>query len=387
MYQTSNLERRLASTAGLKGLKNQFISDGVIYILRRIKNNLGINMTFTDRGQIRTVLKWIEKKDKNFKNHISNPYMIGSKIANTDPIIEGSFIIKLNKATYAFISGELVERQSSDPTNTISMYIFGKMAKKYFRHLSRYIEKNNTSNDMMYSIAGRSNNGNDRDYWTCTGTTLQPRSMDTLFFDNGVKESVINHLQKWLNNEHIYTERGLIYKTGILLYGTPGTGKSSLATAIATYLHCGLVTIDCTTFQYLPIAEVTESINADDDRYVVLLDEIDAIFGSRENEDDDEKNKRISKLLAFLDSQQSPNNVVFVATTNYIDRLDKAALRKGRFDLLLELDGINRHAATAMCKSFNLSQEKTNEILCKASYPINPSSLQSSILNALENRG
>ena len=266
------------------------------------------------------------------------------------------------------------------------MYIFGKMAKKYFRHLSRYIEKNNTSNDMMYSIAGRSN-GNDRDYWTCTGTTLQPRSMDTLFFDNGVKESVINHLQKWLNNEHIYTERGLIYKTGILLYGTPGTGKSSLATAIATYLHCGLVTIDCTTFQYLPIAEVTESINADDDRYVVLLDEIDAIFGSRENEDDDEKNKRISKLLAFLDSQQSPNNVVFVATTNYIDRLDKAALRKGRFDLLLELDGINRHAATAMCKSFNLSQEKTNEILCKASYPINPSSLQSSILNALENRG
>ena len=236
----------------------------------------------------------------------------------------------------------------------------------------------------MYSIVAQGSGDNERTYWSCTGSTLTPRPMDTLFFDTGIKERIIKHLDKWLSNESIYRERGLIYKTGILLYGSAGTGKSSLASAIANYLHCGLVTIDCTTFQYLNTAEVAESINADNERYVVLLDEIDSIFGSRDEETDDVKTKRISKLLSFLDSPNSPNNVVFVATTNYIDRLDKAALRKGRFDIMEKLENIHEEAAIKMCKGFKLSDNETKEILKDKEFPINPSELQSVILDKFQ---
>ena len=210
--------------------------------------------------------------------------------------------------------------------------------------------------------------------------------METLFFDSGIKERIIAHLDNWLANEQIYLNRGLIYKTGILLYGTPGTGKSSLASAIANYLQCGLVTIDCTTFDSLNVAEVAESINADEDRYVILLDEIDSVFGSRENENNSAKNARITKLLSFLDSPNSPSNVVFVATTNYIDKLDKAALRKGRFDLMEELTDIHAKTAYEMCKGFNLNEEQTNRVIHSVTFPVNPSYLQSVILDEMVRR-
>lgn len=381
--EVTNFEETLVKTYGLKGLKNQAVTNAVLYALRKMKTHFGVDMKIQEPSQVEATTKWIERYDKNFKSHISNPYMINSKIAYNDPIIDGTFIIKLTKATWVLVSGKVDRLDRNTTSNELTMYIFGKKAFKYFRNLTKHIESASNSSQMMYSITASGGDSN-RTFWSCTGSTLTPRPMDTLFFDDGIKDRIKKHLDNWLSNESIYAERGLIYKTGILLYGTPGTGKSSLASAIANYLHCGLITIDCTTFQYLNTAEVAESINADGDRYVVLLDEIDSIFGNREEETDDDKNKRISKLLSFLDSPNSPNNVVFVATTNYIDRLDKAVLRKGRFDVAEELTDIHKEAAYEMCKGFRLSNEQINDVLKDKTFPINPSELQSAILDKFQ---
>lgn len=383
--QNSNFEEMVVKSYGIKGLKNKAISNLVLYSLRRIKTHFGVDMKFVEPNQVRAAISWIEQYDNNFKNHIANPYMLNSKISYQDPVIDRTFMIKLEKATWVLVSGEVPDINIPDAknrTNIIIMYIFGKKAFKYFRDITKHISSFNSTTQMMYSISAQGDEG--RSYWSCTGSFLTPRPLDTLFFDNGIKDRIIKHLDNWLSNESIYKERGLIYKTGILLYGTPGTGKSSLASAIANYLRCGLITIDCTTFQNLNTAEVAESINADNDRYVVLLDEIDSIFGSRDEETDDIKNKRISKLLSFLDSPNSPNNVVFVATTNYIDRLDKAALRKGRFDLMEKLEDIHEEAAIEMCKGFRLSNDQINDVLKDKTFPINPSELQSAILDKFQ---
>lgn len=384
--ETTNFDEMIVRSQGLKGLKNQAITGMLLYGARKVKTHFGVDMSFRDPGQVRAAIKWIENNDNNFKSHIANPYLLGSKISSQDPIIDRSFILKVDKRTYAFVSGKLdrnYSRDGGEARNTISMYVFGKKAFKVFRDITQFIESSNTSSQMMYSITASGDN--DRNYWTCTGSTLTPRPMDTLFFDPGIKERIISHLNNWLQNEDVYRSRGLKYKTGILLYGTQGTGKSSMASAIANYLHCGLITIDCTTFQNLNTAEVAESINADDDRYVVLLDEIDSIFGKRDDaETDDIKNKRISKLLTFLDSPQSPNNVIFVATTNFYDRLDKAVLRKGRFDIAEEMRDIHKEAALEMCKSFNLSDSDINKIMSNTTFPINPSTLQDIILNTFK---
>ena len=204
--------------------------------------------------------------------------------------------------------------------------------------------------------------------------------MDTLYFDHDIRKQITDHLDQWLANEDIYKDRGLIFKTGILLYGTKGTGKTSLATAIATYLKCGLINIDCTTFQDLNVADVTESINADNDRYVILLDEVDTLFADREGDDDSVKKERTAKLLSFLDGPASPNNVVFVLTTNFYDKLDKAAIREGRIDLEVELGDISKSAARNMCEDFKLNPSQIEEVFKDLEFPVNPAKLQTRIL-------
>lgn len=387
MAQQTNLEEMVIKSQGLKGLKNTAITSTVLYGLRKIKTHFGVDMRFTEYSQVKAAIGWIQKYDNNFKNHIANPYLMNTKISKTDPLIDRTFILKLDKGTYVVVIGTIDKYSDNDRyKNTISLYIFGKKAFFYFRDLTKHIEKSMVSTNMMYSVTAYGGTKHDnRSYWTCTGSALTPRPMDTLFFDTGIKERIISHLNGWIDNEEIYKSRGLIYKTGILLYGTQGTGKSSMASAIANYLHCGLISVDCTTFDNLNIAELTESINADDDRYVILLDEIDTIFGKRDDDEtDDKKNARISKLLTFLDSPNSPTNVIFVATTNYYDRLDAAVLRKGRFDIAERLDPIHEQAAREMCKGFELSAEQTTKILDSIKFPVNPSDLQDKILNTFK---
>lgn len=352
------------------------------YVVDKIKSQFGLEMVFNNGAQLNAITRWIEELEPNkFKNRISNPYDYKKKAVN--PILKGEFIIKLDKGTFLFVSA----RAENDKTSAsrLYMYVFGKRMYKWFRIISEKAQCVSESN-MMYSITAKPGGNGEDSYWTCIGSTFNPRPMDTLFFDNSIKDKITKHLDDWLLNEDVYKSRGLTFKTGILLYGVAGTGKSSLASAIATYLNCGLISIDAASFGDLNISEVVESINADNCRYVVLIDEIDTIFATREDEAISEKQKaKISKLLALLDSQQSPNNVIFVATTNYVERLDKAVIRKGRFDMSVELGNISKDTAMEMCKSFNLNEAETKKALAqfKLADEINPAELQNTILTVV----
>ncbi len=386
-FTTTDFENMIYGQMGLKGLKNKLILNGVEYYANRAKDHFGIEINVTQPGQVREITKWIEQRDPKFKYHIANPTMNFKR--NSDPIINKQFLLKLEKATYMFISGTAVtgRSDSSEQSGELYIYLFGKKYQKWLRVLSKYLRDQSTQTSMMYSITAQKSDGRDSSYWTCTGSTLIPRPMNTLYFDKGIKEEIEKHLDKWEANEDIYKERGLIFKTGILLYGNAGTGKSSLASAIAHRLNCALITIDMSTFADLNISEVTESINADDDRYVILLDEIDTVFTNREDDaSTDKQRSTISKLLQFMDSQHSPTNVVFVATTNYKDRLDDALMRKGRFDKIIHLGDIDYNAAIEMCKGFNLTQDQINSLKLDKNSTFNPAELQDRILSTIAHK-
>lgn len=374
----------LVMLSGINGIKNRIISESIDYGAKKIKNNFGLDMTFTNYNQIKAVTEWIRERDPKFKDHISNPYSLNEKISDEFPDIVGTFILKLDRATYLFVQSNM--EYENKVNKSVYLYFFGKKMYKYFLNMKKYIADKATSSNMLYNIsAQKSNDSNRGGYWTCIGSELVPRYMDTLYFDNNIRKQITDHLDQWLSNEGVYKDRGLIFKTGILLYGTKGTGKTSLATAIATYLKCGLINIDCTTFEYLNVPDVVESINADDQRYVILLDEVDTLFADREGDADGVKQERTSKLLSFLDGPLSPNNVVFVLTTNFYDKLDKAAIREGRIDLSVELKDISIQSAKQMCKDFNLTDKQTEEVLSGLEYPVNPAKLQTRILYSIKN--
>lgn len=366
---------------GARRVFNKYVENFVDLLITNCKNHFGIEIRGINTNYIINLTQWIKKYDPKFEYHVAEA---DEKALSRDKFIDKPFIVKLDKGTFMYVDGQY----SIDTGHAqLVIYIFGKKYQYYNRVLKKYMSKCESTNSMLYTITASNNDGDPRSsYWTCTGTSLPSRSMDTLYFNKGIKETILNHIQKWLNNEETYLSRGLMFKTGILVYGAPGTGKSSLAVALANYLKCGLIMIDMSTFGNLNISEVTQAIVADHTRYVVLLDEIDIVFTSRDNEEATDKQiSNTSKLLSFLDSSSSPNNVVFIATTNYIDRLDNALLRKGRFDLTIELGQFEKSTAIDMCKGFGLSDSDTHNVLKQCgSEKINPATLQDSILSVIK---
>lgn len=384
-----SIEDAIMDSQGLVGIKNKVVREGAFMFLRNLKNKFGIDMTLFNTHDVDTATMWIRHYDKKFKYHIENPHWMQLKRNKQGRglAINSKFIMPLENGTLLFVSGGWHEDHDGD-VPYLYLYFFGKRALIWFKKLCNFIDKKNVLvGNRTYSItAGEGINGGEN-YWTCVGGFYKARPLESIYMNQDKRNRIISHLDSWMKNDELYKERGILFKTGILLYGNAGTGKSSMATAIASYLKCGMIIIDTTTFHSLNISELTESINADDNMYVILIDEIDSIFASRDEETLTEKqNENTTKLLSFLDSPQSPTNVVFIATTNYRDRLDKALLRKGRFDLEIELGDIDKTCAKEMCKGFGLS-DATADSLLKEKYEktntINPSELQSNIIEII----
>lgn len=199
-----------------------------------------------------------------------------------------------------------------------------------------------------------------------------------------------NTIDVWVRNEEVYKRSGEPYKLGILLYGPPGTGKTTFAKAIATYLNYNLHSIALN--DYDKAKELSERVMRIPSNSVVLLDEVDTMIKSREEiqkMDSDVKKEYegyLQTLNGILDGAVSPNKVVFVATTNEIEKLDYAFKRDGRFDLKLNIGYMSKEDAIDMCKSYNIPVDKLDNLIRninKLENPITPSTVKKLIFDNL----
>lgn len=324
--------------------------------------------------------------DDDFKDFLSKiESLCGVKILNQFekkyfPHISIFKIVKLDNHTFIYIQWGRVEGVRT--TGYVgNIYIFGKNSYKYCNKCINTEEKDKKT--VIYTITNTKDSESD---WEGVMLSAVPRSFDTLYLDDNISQKIKDHIDKWKSNREIYKVRGLKFKTGILLYGPPGTGKSSIAAAVADYLNCNLIIIDSSTFSYINLSSLTASIESDDHMYVILLDDIDVIFKSRDDNTATSQDKsNIAKLLGFLDSSNSPDNVVFIATTNHVELLDKAVTRSGRFDKIYEISDITPDIAIKMCEGFGLSYEESKELVdSKNKESINPADLQVEILEVLK---
>ena len=181
------------------------------------------------------------------------------------------------------------------------------------------------------------------------------------------KDKLIQYIDNFVANIPIYYEKyHMISKLSILLYGKPGTGKSTVAKAVAK--HLDIKNITSVGPDYFNSAFSGSSRN--DRSYstgketVYVIDDIDCICKSREESQDKENAEILSALLSFLDNPPTfyyktkdglsyPISIV-IATTNYYDKLDDAVKRYGRFDLKIEMNEFDRKEAEEMCKLYDL---------------------------------
>lgn len=370
-------------------INKDFFGNSIIYNLENKALDLGINIVKTrfsiplkitsNSSEYDRYIKLLKKIDKYFSKHTieaDGKYYVDSLF--TIDTYTGSRIIVYGYPTFSDRNG----RNYSDIIYNLDLYIIGKDSLNIVKKIKQFIEntgKKDTEMLTLYEISG------DRDGWTSIKSFVDKRGFDTLFFNNNIKEEIMDHIDNWEKCADTFKERGLIHKTGILVYGKAGTGKSTLAKALASELDYDLVSIDTSTFDDINLIELTNAINNDNIKIVLFIDEIDAIFKSREDtETTDDQKVRVTKLLSFLDGVNSPNNCIFVATTNYYDRLDSAITRKGRFDKVIELTDINKDTARKMCESFGLSKDTTTKILNKhKAKTINPAELQDEIITVI----
>lgn len=218
------------------------------------------------------------------------------------------------------------------------------------------------------------------------------KSFKNLFFDG--KEQILNRLDFYMNHADEYKRLGIPHTLGLMFYGEPGCGKTSCIKAIANHLNRHIVSINLSHIQ-----NISELRNMFLDEEVLLLDNMDGnqyrvvaskriyVFeeidcnsknnilldrtlvdlnttptddnaetsaellasvltdtfkkdgAKKQGSGNTNKNKHtltLGEILELLDGISESSDRVCIFTTNYPDKLDKALLRPGRIDLLIE---------------------------------------------------
>jgi SpoVK/Ycf46/Vps4 family AAA+-type ATPase len=123
-----------------------------------------------------------------------------------------------------------------------------------------------------------------------------------------------------------------------------------------------------------------------DGTIIVLIEDFDLYFKYREElenialdvEQKKKKDANQNAIFQLLDGIYSTDNTIYIATTNYKDRIDSALIRHGRFDIQEELNYFNYNDALRCVKLLGYNENVLKEL--KLDYPVQPSYLQSMIM-------
>lgn len=176
-----------------------------------------------------------------------------------------------------------------------------------------------------------------------------PRLLDSVVFDRDDKNLLMEDIQRFRSSKQRYARLGVPYHRGYLFFGPPGTGKTSLVSALAA--HFGL-SIYCLNLADLSDRSLMNAVNQIPQESVLLFEDIDCMKSGNkrtppstdESESSEKKENApkgngvtLSGLLNVLDGLYAPTGVLFVMTTNHIEALDRALLRPGRIDYKLHM--------------------------------------------------
>ena len=251
------------------------------------------------------------------------------------------------------------------------------------------------------------------------------RPLNSIILDPGMKDLLIDDATDFLASKAWYASRGIPFRRGYLLYGAPGSGKTSMIHSLAGELGLDVYIVslsrtglDDTALSEL-ISELPGKLRLYDyfdntlmmtliEKCIALMEDIDAAFGQTMNreaigsagnandEDEEDENKKrqkgdpalhngqgdfnqqqqqqinnmqgrptsritLSGLLNALDGVAAQEGRILFATTNKYDSLDPALCRPGRMDIHMEFKLASMHQARELFKCFYLPDKKERD--------------------------
>jgi len=187
--------------------------------------------------------------------------------------------------------------------------------------------------------------------WYQTSKELK-RSIDTIYFDEGVLEGIVKDITKFLSEERqeIYQTFGIPYKRNFLLEGYPGTGKTSLVSALASEIDYSISILHLTP--KIMDSELHRIFQNLEDDTILVLEDIDCLFDGRKKDAESKNNISFSALLNALDGMSSGAGALVFMTTNYKTKLDSALIRPGRIDQCIHFDYATEYQVKKMYSKF-----------------------------------
>ncbi|WP_227354665.1 proteasome-activating nucleotidase Pan1 [Haladaptatus salinisoli] len=180
------------------------------------------------------------------------------------------------------------------------------------------------------------------------------KSPDVTYTDIGGLKEQMNEVRETvempLENPDMFEDVGIEPPSGVLLYGPPGTGKTMLAKAVANQTDATFIKMAGSELVHKFIGEGAKLVRdlfqvaRDHEPAVIFIDEIDAIASKRtdsKTSGDAEVQRTMMQLLSEMDGFEERGEIRIIAATNRFDMLDRAILRPGRFDRLIEVPNPN----------------------------------------------
>ena len=229
------------------------------------------------------------------------------------------------------------------------------------------------------------------DYWKKCGEQAV-RSFDSVVLPVDTKSKIVDHIDTFLNEREWYMNHGIPYRTGIILHGIPGTGKTSMVRALCDKFDKPLYVLRlCGISDDMLEAAFSELPK----NSLVLIEDIDtySVAGKRGDkiETDDQQSKvdqfvglTLSGLLNAVDGIIASDGRILIATTNHVGKLDDALTRKGRFNLDIEI-GYLEHGCILEFFSNFYPDFDVPDVQFKEE--MTPAELQSVILENINNPG
>ncbi|KAK3606899.1 hypothetical protein CHS0354_018494 [Potamilus streckersoni] len=172
-----------------------------------------------------------------------------------------------------------------------------------------------------------------------------PKTQNKITFNDvaGIDDAKeeLKEIVEFLKSPQKFNDIGARIPTGILLTGSPGTGKTLLAKAVAGESDAGFFSISGSDFVEMFVGVGASRVRdlfsqaRQNSPCIIFIDEIDAVGrqrGSGLGGGNDEREQTLNQLLVEMDGFNKNTGIIILASTNRPDVLDPALLRPGRFD-------------------------------------------------------
>lgn len=225
-----------------------------------------------------------------------------------------------------------------------------------------------------------------------------PATFETMAMEPEKKKEIIQDLVTFSKSKDFYARIGKAWKRGYLLFGPPGTGKSTMIAAMANLLGYDLYDLELTAVK--DNTELRKLLIETSSKSIIVIEDIDCsldLTGQRrkknvKKEEEEEKDLRekksgimeerdgkssnvtLSGLLNFIDGLWSAcgGERLIVFTTNYVEKLDPALIRKGRMDMHIELSYCGFEAFKMLAKNYlNIESHNLFGTICELLKEIN----------------